>query len=64
MRIDPVAKRVLKSAAGISNATVSDLVAIRALDAASKIVGEGERTFVSGRGWNLIVSTLAHRPEC
>lgn len=63
MRVDPVAKRVLKRAAEISNTTVSDFVASRALEAASKIVGEGERIVVSDRDWNLIVSTLAHPPE-
>ena len=63
MRVDPVAKRMLKRAAEISNTTVSDFVASRALEAASKIVNEGERIVVSDQDWNLIVSTLANPPE-
>ena len=63
IRVDPVAKRVLKRAAEISNTTVSNFVASRALEAASKIVSAGERIVVSDRDWNLIVSTLADPPE-
>lgn len=63
MRVDPVAKRMLKRAAEISNTTVSGFVANHALEAASKIVGEGERIVVSAQDWNLIVSTLANPPE-
>ncbi len=66
MRVDPVAKRMLKRAAEISNTTVSDFVACCALEAASKIVSEGERIVVSDQDWNLIVSTLANpaEPNC
>ena len=42
---------------------MSDFVASRALEAASKIVSAGERIVVSDRDWNLIVSTLADPPE-
>ena len=63
MRVDPVAKRMLKRAAEISNMTVSDFVASRALDAASKMVSKGERIVVSDQDWNLIVGTLADPPE-
>lgn len=63
MRVNPVAKRILKRAAEISNTTVSDFVASRALEAAGEIVSEGERIVVSDQDWNLIVSTLADPPE-
>ncbi len=60
VRIDPVAKHMLKRAAALANTTASGFVVNNALEAADRLISQPERLAISQRDWNRFFDALVN----